>query len=307
MNTPEYWARAAVNHSGAEVNPSGNSFMGIGWSNISQDDAYQKALSRSRAIRDWIVDKDGGYNNQPDLDQQYYPDRVIREAVIDAYQQGDRKIAVLTQNLYGAYILNTAEAMFIDIDEPKQPKPFKLFALEPRPIAKIIHRLLGKATPSPDATPEPAAATPADRIRALVDQHPGMGLKLYRTPNGYRGLVTHRPYTPGSAEAEQVLNTFGSDPVYATLCKIQDCFRARLSPKPWRIGMDCPPRYFPFSDARKPIFEKWKAEYDRRITNYAACEPLSNQPWGNPNIHPDIAPVLALHDELACSPGKPLA
>ena len=74
------------------------------------------------------------------------------------------------------------------------------------------------------------------RIHAVVARHPGMGLRLYRTANGYRCLVTHRTYDPASQECRELLEALGSDPLYIRLCRGQHCFRARLTPKPWRCG-----------------------------------------------------------------------
>jgi len=180
--------------------------------------------------------------------------------------------------------------MFIDIDTPPPAK-------EPG----FIGRLLGKKSPPP-------AEDPVTKIRRVIGRTPGLGMKVYRTPNGYRGLVTSQPYAPGSSEAEALLRSFESDDLYVKMCKAQQCFRARLTPKPWRIGMDNPPRTFPFTAPQKQqAYDRWRADYDQRSRGYAACEALDAGPWGNADVHADIAPVLAMHDELACSAGKPLA
>ena len=222
----------------------------------------------------------------------YYGNRPVREPVVDTFQFNGREVAVITRNVYGALVLNAADAMFIDID---LPPPWA----EPGAIA----RLFGKKAPPPD---DPNNTL--ERVRGVIATRPDMGLKVYRTPKGFRGLVTDRTYDPCSDEAEQLLAAFHSDSLYIALCRVQACFRARLTPKPWRIGMDTPPRTFPFTDTRnQAVYDAWIDAYDRRITGFAACEPLSDEPWGNPVVDPDIAPVLTMHDELACSPGKPLA
>lgn len=290
MNTPKYWARAVVNEDGIEQKPATEEswgFMGVGWSDVSQEDAYRHALARAKKIHD-------NFTNEGELDdlwEQYYTDRPLREPIIDELNHDGRRIAVITQNIYGAYVLNSAQAMFIDIDVPppaKQPG--------------FIARLLG-------AKPAPADTKPATQtIRETIQRTPGLGMRVYRTPNGYRGLVTSATFIPGSDPADTLLGAFKADELYARLCQAQQCFRARLTPKPFRIGIDNPPRTFPFTSTKKQhAFDRWKADYDRRITGYAACEPLSDEPWGNPQVHPDIAPIMTLHDELACSPGKPLA
>jgi len=258
-------------------------YIGVGWSDTSEQHAKDHALERARNI---------AANVQAGIPQreQYYADRPLREPVVDELIVGDQRLAAITQNIYGAYILNAARAMFIDIDTPA-----------PQPPPGLIGRFLGQSAPPPPTNP-------IDAIAAAVDAHPGLGLRLYRTPNGYRALVTHQPYDPTSGEARRLLDAFHSDHLYTTLCKAQHCFRARLTPKPWRIGMDTPPRAFPFDPpAKRNTFEAWKADYDQRITTYAACEPTTPAALGNPTVHPDIEPVLTLHDQLACAPGKPLA
>ncbi|MGB0768303.1 MAG: hypothetical protein ACPGYV_11405 [Phycisphaeraceae bacterium] len=289
MITPKYWARAAVDEDGIvqqNVTEESWGFQGVGWSDISKEDAYRHALERAKRIADNFK-SDGVLD---DLWEQYYTDRPLREPVINVLDHADQRIAVITQNIYGAYVLNTARAMFIDIDVPKPKEP------------GVIGRLLGKKPP-----PEPERS-PIDRVRDTIQNSPGLGMKVYRTPNGYRGLVTSAPYTPGSDQSQALLNAFESDALYTKLCLAQQCFRARLTPKPWRIGMDNPPRTFPFTNPSKQrVFDQWKAQYDQRAGLFAACEPLSDEPWGNPTVHPEIAPVLAMHDELACSSGKPLA
>ena len=289
MITPKYWARAAVDRDGNEINHAGG-YHGVGWSDTSQADAHQQALARARRIHEWVVIHQ--CKGPDELCAPYYHERALREPVIDTYHHDHRRIAVVTQNVYGAYVLNTVEAMFIDIDLPAPPA-----------APGLIGKLFGKNKNAPTT---PSATT--DHLRSVVDQYRGMGLRLYRTPNGYRGLITDRPYTPGSEEAEQVMQAFAADPLYVSMCKAQQCFRARLTPKPWRIGMDNPPRTFPFAEAAKQrVFDQWQQVYDQRIARYAACEPLSETPWGNTAVHPDIAPVLSLHDQLACSSDKPLA
>lgn len=292
MNIPTFWSRALVDESGQEIHHDdghGHGFYGIGWSDNSEADAHQLAMHRARRIAERFNRDD---QDMFPLREQYYTDRPLREPVIEELLAGDSMIAVITQNIYGAYILNTTRAMFIDIDVPPPPV-----------VPGLIGRLFGMKPPT-----EEEKRPPHERIQETLASHADLGMKVYRTPAGFRGLVTSQPMRPGSDDAQRLMRSFKSDPLYITLCKSQQSFRARLTPKPWRIGMDNPPRAFPFFDpAKQAAFDQWKLAYDARITQYAACEPLSNEPWGNPIVHPDIAPVLAMHDELACSTGKPLA
>ncbi|XAM00784.1 hypothetical protein OT109_05200 [Phycisphaeraceae bacterium D3-23] len=302
MNIPTFWAHAAVDAQGDPTDLR-SGYLGVGWSNTSEEDARRCALERARRIAKRI---EHGEFDHPELHEQYYTDRPLREQIVDTLDVDGEQAAAITQNIYGAYVLNASRAMFIDIDRPEPaPRPRR-----PRPQPQgFFARLFGKPAPAPPpAPPTTPQADPVDKIREQVEKHPGMGMKVYRTPAGYRGLVTSQPYDPDADDAHALMQAFAADRLYTTMCKAQHCFRARLTPKPWRIGMDNPPKTFPFLDAhQRSAFEAWKQHYDQRITGYAACEPLSHEPWGNTKVHEDIAPILAWHDQLACGLGLPLA
>ena len=66
---------------------------------------------------------------------------------------------------------------------------------------------------------------------------PGSLFALYETPNGVRVLALHRTFQPRSDEVTRLFSELGADPAYSRLCRLQACFRTRVSPKPWRIGL----------------------------------------------------------------------
>lgn len=77
--------------------------------------------------------------------------------------------------------------------------------------------------------------------------------------------------------------------------KIPDSFRARLTPKPWRIGKAAPPGDSPREDERlRQAFEKWLQEYDRAAGSKATCQFVET--IGSGTIHPEVAHIV-LHDE----------
>lgn len=77
------------------------------------------------------------------------------------------------------------------------------------------------------ARPDPESRG-ASRVRLLPDP-------VYRTSAGFRLIVQGKGFTPGSPETRKLMRRFGADYLYATLCDAQKCFRARLTPKPYRI------------------------------------------------------------------------
>ncbi len=114
-------------------------------------------------------------------------------------------------------------------------------------------------------------------------------------------------FDPGGDDAVGILHVLNSDPLYVRLCQAQACFRARLTAKPWRCDVSRPPSRFPWlSIAQEARYRQWEQGYDRTAANYAAC--LFLRQVGVNEVHPDVEPVLSLHDSIACAaPAKALA
>jgi len=90
------------------------------------------------------------------------------------------------------------------------------------------------------------------------------------------------------------------------LCEAQACFRARLTPKPWRCGLGCPPKTYPWiNDEKRREFEAWAGAYDRAIAGFAVCRLMDV--LGETAVHPDVEPVLRLHDAMTCTASDKLA
>ena len=100
-----------------------------------------------------------------------------------------------------------------------------------------------------------------------------------------RCMVTSSPYSPLAAETYSLLQQLGSDPLYTKLCKVQESFRARVSPKFWRCGGMEPPSRYPFFDhVLERRYRDWEQRYERIADNYSTCVLIGS--FGNPNIHP---------------------
>jgi hypothetical protein len=94
------------------------------------------------------------------------------------------------------------------------------------------------------------------------------------------------------------------------MCLNQHCFRARVSPKPWRIGIDRHmkprPGVWPVRPERLPERQAWIADYEAAAEGFAACEFV--EAVGSGIVHPDVARVVKLHDELSgATSGRPIA
>lgn len=270
MNFPQFWAYGKA-----------GSFSAWRWSANSVAEAQDLAMKAAMALADRFrngieMHSHGG---------RYYPNHPLREQMLQEFRDLSGQLtAVVTRNSYGCQVLNTAQVMFVDIDLP-----------EPRPPRRgFLASLFGKAPTAPPPASDPSAALA--KVEAWTKANPGWGWRVYRTRAGLRLLAVQAPVAPESDAAKQVFEALGADPLYRILCQTQKCYRARLTPKPWRCGVFAKPRRWPWLTERdKTRFEKWEAQYRSFSGAWATCEFL--QHIGNATVHPEVAKVIAFHDE----------
>lgn len=279
MKIPKYWVKSEPMMGQRD----GREFpvQVWGWSTESPEAAARDAKHRLTRVLDRLREQQlGDYGD--------YVDRAIREPILEEHAGDEKLIYVVTRNAYGSDVLNTTRAMFIDVDveQPKQTSGLVL----------LLKSLFGGNAAS--QAEDPTAAGPLAKLRRVVEADRRMVVRVYRTFAGFRHLITSAEYEPGSTESERIMEALGADPLYRRLCRVQDCFRARLSPKPWRVGMNAPKQRYPFDDPQKEAEQRrWESEYRRRCEGYATAELV--EIMGNPFPNPDIAPVVERHDE-AC-------
>jgi hypothetical protein len=227
------------------------------WSNISETEASQKAQARVREVAQKVAA--GG-----ELERYGYGDRPMREETVVEMRSGNDMIAAITRNAYGALVLNAANVMFVDIDIDDKARR----AREPQVV---------------------------DGFQRFVAANAGWGARLYRTRGGIRTLITHALFDPNAQATTTLLRSFGSDPLYVRLCTAQQCFRARLTPKPWRCDAGKPPERFPFPDrAAESRYREWVQHYEQASQPYAVCRLLGD--YGAQTRHPVVTAVLDVHD-----------
>jgi hypothetical protein len=97
--------------------------------------------------------------------------------------------------------------------------------------------------------------------------------------------------------------------LYLRLCIAQECFRARLTPKPWRCGLRQPGgglRYPRENPQLEEEFRRWEKQYDAAVTKFAVCSFVKQV--GSRNVHPDVESVMQYHDRVTRSESNlPLA
>jgi hypothetical protein len=83
--------------------------------------------------------------------------------------------------------------------------------------------------------------------------------------------VPSRDYDPAGREAQDLMKATGTDPWFVRLCLAQKSFRARLTPKPWRVGVKAPPGEYPREGETSQRFAEWLREYESASRGYATC------------------------------------
>lgn len=261
-----------------------------GWSDTSLAEARELGARRAERLAEVLR---GG--ERPPRRGEYYPDRPLREPVLRELADADGAIAaVVSRNAYGAEILNSADALFVDVDLPAPRRP------------GFLARLLGAKEPPPGAALHAEEAVLA-KARAWVLARPGWGWRAYRTAAGLRLLATHAPFDPADPLVAAAFDALGADPLYRRLCAAQNCFRARLTPKPWRLGLrDQPPRWPWAGPAEERAFIAWDRSYRAAAGRHATCELAAV--IGSAEVHPALRELLALHDSSCrVGSGLPLA
>ena len=277
MKIPKYWAKSVQ----SVTSPDGRRFALAcwQWSDIGTDHAQQQAAARiSELVRKVLA--------REQLNRYSYGERTLREEISQVLtNRAGKEIAIVTRNAYGALILNAASAMFIDIDFADTHG--KASGVAP------LRRMLGIMPSNPEQEH-------LQRLQTWWEQHRDLGLRVYRTYAGLRCLVTSHVFDPSLPDTFDILSALKSDPLYVRLCRAQGCFRARLTPKPWRCGMDKPPSRYPWSDSTSEThYRQWEQRYDGAIAQYTTCRLIRQ--FGTDQRHPDVEPILDLHDRLSCS------
>ncbi len=325
MIVPQYWAEASARHRDAKRQLTLRRF---GWSDQSQADAQAQAEARVAEAMQRALSGETLPKREPKVGYNGAKGVPIREEIVD--RAGE---TVVTRNSYGARCLNTPNVLFADIDFPGKPPwrwtllvmagllPLALwggrwldskgwmgaFVLLALVFGGAIAGRLFSAWLKASGGAEQQARR---RVQAFAKAHPEVGLRLYRTPAGLRVLLTHRLFDPDEPAVDECFNALKVDPLYARMCRHQHCFRARVSAKPWRIGiqqhMRPRPGVWPVAPERLPLRQAWVQAYEAKAQGFAACRWIET--LGSTAVHPDVAPVLAWHDTLCrTTQGLPLA
>lgn len=314
MIIPQYWAEGRVK---GTVDGRQVTIRRFGWSDESQEDAQLMADVRAEDALNALAQGLEVPRRESKVPYNGAEGVPIREEILARYGE-----TVITRNLYGARCLNTPNVLFADVDFEDSPSlascmtsvavlvtaaaglgiwlnslgvgiAFSLFAalFLASPTAWLWMRARNLATGGVEKRAR-------DRIERFIVGHPEWHLRLYRTPVGFRVLALHRTFDPHDAEVSDFFSAIGADPVYVRMCLNQHCFRARLTPKPWRIGIDRHikpyPGVWPINPDRLPERQRWVKDYERKARDYAACRYLES--LGSSVTDPGARLVQEVHD-----------
>ncbi len=286
---------------------------------VSQDEAQALALARAKEAFQRVASGEALDRRESKMAYNGADGVPIREEILR--REGE---TIITRNSYGAQCLNTPDVLFADVDFTGSAAVWMtcailllflaiaigigwsrdsvkagLFAaaaalvLAPK-VARVLHHAQDRASGG-------AEKRARKRIAAFAAAHPDWRLRLYRTPAGFRVLAMHRTFDPAEPAVAEFFSALGTDPVYVRMCANQHCFRTRVSPKPWRIGiadhLRPRPGVWPVAPERMPLRQRWVEEYERKATGYASCHFVEE--LGNGTVHPAPAAVQRLHDALS--------
>jgi hypothetical protein len=316
MIIPDHWAEARQQHRAAGRQITVRRF---GWSAVSADDAGAMAARRADEALRLLIGGQQLLRREPKVPYNGAAGVPIREEVLARH--GD---AVITRNAYGAQCLNSPNALFadVDFDTPLPFKPiaavFAVLALLSAAIGAshrswvvglaLLFASLALAGPFARLLRRVGAAAQGGaqagifrRLKAFLSTRPDWNVRVYKTPAGLRLLATHRPFHPSDPEVESFFRAVMADPVYVRMCLNQQCFRARLTAKPWRIGiaahMRPRPGVWPVAPEQMGKRNAWIVAYEARAQQFAACRYLAS--IGSGAVHQQLQPVIDLHDS-AC-------
>ncbi len=279
MKIPLFWTKETY----TGTDPYGGKITCLAYGSSLKDlaEAKQDAAERARRIFDYLIK-----NKEPRTYD--YSERPLREEIKKTLQKERKDVAVITRNRYGALILNTASVCFADVDFPN---------IEPRGLIDAV-LLLFSSKRREQRRQESREAT-VKRVGEWAGENPNRSFRVYRTFAGLRLLFTDRLYNPASSEVADLFSSLGVDMLYRMLTEKQGCFRARLTPKPWRCKATNPPSQFPWEDERdEQIYRQWESDYKDKASGYTTCKLL--KAFGKTNPRSEIKEIMEMHDRWAC-------
>lgn len=314
MIVPEYWAEAKIQQ---KISGRSVTIKRFGWSNESPEDAQEMANQRAQEVMNAKIsgkdvrriDHKVAYNGAEGLP--------IREEVISRIGE-----QVITRNSYGALCLNSPDVLFADMDFENfrtsiALKPLSITSLLVAVVLGIISgelvvtfalfigifiilysvkSYLNGVKLKKNGGIEQVLL---NHIESFSHKHRTHLMRIYRTPFGMRVLFMNKTFDPQSDEVSRIFSELNADPIYSSMCRRQNCFRARISPKPWRMKMERLKKtgVWPLSEERLNERKKWVDSYEQKAKSFASCKYLKEMGSGSKDKTCEV--VRKIHDEYS--------
>lgn len=250
-------------------------FRLVGYSYESEEDARERMEEKARLHR-------ALHERREAMSPAKYRERLRR---LDAQpEQGEYRVViaeevaervdennVITRNRYGVLVLNSQDTCFLDVDHVPQ---------------SWWKRLLGMGSEEDELL---------KRARSLCAEDEALGLRVYRTARGWRVVAAAPGLQPGSEAMQHLCERLSVDALYRRLCGQQGCWRARLTPKPRRVGMGSVYPAPASSAQAAPGAAEWLGEYEQKTAGMAVCRLVDT--FGRPVR----SAIVELHDVRTCA------
>lgn len=226
-------------------------------SNISRQAAIEDAEQQAKKIEQRIAER------RPKDDYEV----AIKEYVDDIIDESN----IITICRYGAKILNTNQYTILDLDD----YPVEFFDL---------FKSLGKLTKKERIV---------FKFNEKIKRHPELGkdFRIYETTKGVR-VIGKKYIEPGDNRYTSLMRKLFVDWIYIQMTRKQNCYRARVTPKPYRMRMQTIRIKSPL-DCEQEAYIEWSKTYQSNAENYSVVRLLETT--GQDFSH---EPVIRLHDQL---------
>ncbi|WP_299446173.1 hypothetical protein [uncultured Phycicoccus sp.] len=180
------------------------------------------------------------------------------------------------------------------LDEPESPA-LPSTGYEAYPVDPAEPEAGPRVTATGPETPSVAECLAAEPAWEFARTHPDLGVRVYRTAAGLRVIVTGADAAPASESTRRILTELGTDPLYVELCATHDSYRARLTPKPFRVGEPALAVRWPCADEEQERqWLSWVDRYEVASAGAAVCRLISAS---GPVPGADEQRLVELHDE----------
>lgn len=325
MFIPRYWSEAS--HCERTPDRRQVTVRRFGWSSTNQESADVHARQRVEealaVLREGGPEALRGFTRRERKVAYAGSDGLpIREEIVREWEDAD---VVVTRNSYGALCLNTTRAMFVDVDRPEPhvggfcclgallgailggvggplllETDWILSAFVGMIAIALVASILARVRERCDLRARRPVQWAIERSRAWCASRPDWCVVAYETPAGARLLPVHAAFDASDESAFEFMSFVKADPLYQRMCRLQKCFRARVSPKPWRAGVQEHFRAggtWPVQDPKKLAARaEWVRRYDQVASDHASCRLVETVGRGLPD--PGVEQIRRIHDEL---------